>query len=103
MRDNLMYINGEWIGKELEKLEVVNPANGQVVGKVPVGEEDEANQAIESAHEAFQTWSQTTAYERATYLNRLNELILKNKEELAQRSEERRVGKKVKTKTIRKR
>src|SRR5690625_5266300 len=84
MRDNLMYINGEWIGKELEKLEVVNPANGQVVGKVPVGEEDEANQAIESAHEAFQTWSQTTAYERATYLNRLNELILKNKEELAQ-------------------
>jgi succinate-semialdehyde dehydrogenase / glutarate-semialdehyde dehydrogenase len=84
MKDELMYINGEWIGKELEKLEVVNPANGQVVGTVPIGGVDEANQAIDSAHEAFQTWSQTTAYERATYLKRLNDLILKNQEELAQ-------------------
>src|SRR5690625_528884 len=84
MRDNLMYINGEWIGKDLEQLEVVNPANGQVIGKVPIGSEDEANQAIDSAYEGFQTWSQTTAYERATYLKRLNDLILKKQEELAQ-------------------
>jgi len=84
MRDNLMYINGEWIGKDLEQLEVVNPANGQVIGKVPIGAEDEANQAIDSAYEGFQTWSQTTAYERATYLKRLNDLILKKQEELAQ-------------------
>lgn len=84
MRNNLMYINGEWVGKDLEKLEVVNPANGQVVGTVPIGGEAEANEAIDSAHEAFQTWSQTTAYERATYLKRLNDLILKNQEELAQ-------------------
>jgi succinate-semialdehyde dehydrogenase/glutarate-semialdehyde dehydrogenase len=84
MRDFLMYINGEWVGKNLEKLEVKNPANGQVVGSVPIGGEIETNQAIDSAHEAFQTWSQTTAYERAKYLKKLNDLILENQEELAQ-------------------
>ena len=84
MKDYLMYINGEWVGKDLEKLEVMNPANGQVVGSVPIGGELETNQAIDSAHEAFQTWSQTTAYERATYLKKLNDLILENQEELAQ-------------------
>ncbi|NYF24829.1 NAD-dependent succinate-semialdehyde dehydrogenase [Sporosarcina sp. JAI121] len=84
MRDYLMYINGEWVGKDLEKLEVKNPANGKVVGSVPIGGEIETNQAIDSAHEAFQTWSQTTAYERAKYLKKLNDLILENQEELAQ-------------------
>lgn len=84
MGNRLMYINGEWIGKKLGKLEVVNPANGQLVGTVPMGGEKEINQAIDSAHKAFQNWSQTTAYERATYLKRLNDLILNNEEELAQ-------------------
>lgn len=84
MRDFLMYINGEWVGKDLEKLEVKNPANGKIVGSVPIGGEIETNQAIDSAHEAFQTWSQTTAYERAKYLKKLNDLILENQEELAQ-------------------
>jgi len=84
MRDYLMYINGEWIGKDLEKLEVKNPANGQVVGSVPIGGENETNQAIDSAYEAFKTWSQTTAYERAKYLKKLNDLILENQEDLAQ-------------------
>ena len=79
-----MYINGEWVGKDLEKLEVKNPANGKIVGSVPIGGEIETNQAIDSAYEAFQTWSQTTAYERAKYLKKLNDLILENQEELAQ-------------------
>ncbi|WP_176555873.1 NAD-dependent succinate-semialdehyde dehydrogenase [Virgibacillus ndiopensis] len=80
----LMSINGEWVGKELDTLEVVNPANGQIVGTVPNGREREAAQAIEAAHEAFLTWSQTTAYERAGYLKRLYQLMLDNQEELAQ-------------------
>ncbi|WP_188454314.1 NAD-dependent succinate-semialdehyde dehydrogenase [Virgibacillus oceani] len=79
-----MSINGEWIGEGLDLLEVVNPANGQIVGTVPNGGEREAAQAIEAAHHAFLTWSQTTAYERAGYLKRLHQLMLDNQEELAQ-------------------
>src|SRR5690625_2124917 len=79
-----MYINGKWIGRDLEELVVHNPANGDQVGSVTFGGEAETTEAIDAAHEAFQTWSQTTPYERAGYLKKLNELILDHVEELAQ-------------------
>ncbi|XKF67468.1 NAD-dependent succinate-semialdehyde dehydrogenase [Virgibacillus necropolis] len=84
MKNYLMNINGEWVGEGLGTIDVVNPANGQTVGTVPNGGEEEATLAIDAAHEAFQTWSQKTAYERAGYLKRLHQLILDNQEELAQ-------------------
>ncbi|WP_442785796.1 NAD-dependent succinate-semialdehyde dehydrogenase [Lentibacillus sp. Marseille-P4043] len=79
-----MHINGEWIGDALDSLNVTNPANGQLVGTVPNGGEAETKQAINAAHKAYQSWSQLTAYERSGYLKRLHQLLLENKEELAQ-------------------
>lgn len=84
LKNYLMYINGEWIGGGFDQLEVTNPANGSVVGTVPNGGEKEANEAIEAAHEAFQTWSQLTVYERGGYLKKLHQRILEHEEELAQ-------------------
>lgn len=84
VKRHLFFINGEWVGQNLEELNVVNPANGQIVGSVPIGGEEEANKAIDAAHDAFQSWSQTTAYERATYLKRLYELMIEHRDELAQ-------------------
>ncbi|MFC4557677.1 NAD-dependent succinate-semialdehyde dehydrogenase [Virgibacillus kekensis] len=80
----LMSINGEWVGDELDSLNVVNPANGETVGTVPNGGEEEANRAIDAAHEAFGPWSRLTAYERAGYLKKLHQLMLDHEEELAQ-------------------
>lgn len=79
-----IYINGKWRAEDLTTLNVVNPATDEIIGYVPNGGETEANEAIEAAHEAFQTWSQTTAYERAIYLKKLHALMLENLEELAQ-------------------
>ena len=84
MKNYLMHINGNWTGEGLDTLEVINPANNETVGAVPVGGEAEANQAIEAAHDAFGPWSGLTAYERTAYLKRFNDLILENQEELAQ-------------------
>lgn len=84
MKKHAMYVNGQWVGRDLEGLVVHNPANGEQVGSVPFGGETETTEAIDAAHEAFQTWSQTTPYERAGYLKKLNELILGHVEELAQ-------------------
>lgn len=84
MKHHLMYINGEWLGGDLEKLNVINPANGQIVGSVPIGGEEEAHVAIDAAYDAFQTWSQTTAYERAIYLKKLYELMIEHRDDLAQ-------------------
>ena len=84
MKHHLMYINGEWLGENLEQLTVKNPANGQIIGSVPIGGEEEANVAIDAAYDAFQSWSQTTAYERANYLKRLYELMIEHCDDLAQ-------------------
>ncbi len=81
--DKLMYINGDWVGSELEKLTVKNPATGEIVGTVPKAGEKETRLAIESANQAFCAWSQTTAYERSLYLERLYELMKAKKDELS--------------------
>ncbi len=82
--NQLMNINGEWIGDKLDTLKVINPANGKTVGTVPNGGEKEAEQAAEAAHKAFASWSERTAHDRAGYLQKLNQLMLEHQEELAQ-------------------
>ncbi|SFE21894.1 succinate semialdehyde dehydrogenase [Lentibacillus persicus] len=79
-----MCINGEWVGSDLDTMDVVNPANGEVIGTVPYGGEKEAEQAVDAAYDAFQPWSELTAYDRAAYLEKLNQLMLDNQEEMAE-------------------
>src|SRR5699024_12314197 len=79
----LMTINGKSIGDNLEQFEVTNPGTNEVVGLMPKGAENEADQAIQAAEGAFESWANLTAYDRAIYLMKLNELILENKEEMA--------------------
>src|SRR5699024_11300368 len=55
----------------------------EVVGLMPKGAENEADQAIQAAEGAFESWANLTAYDRANYLMKLNDLILENKEEMA--------------------
>ena len=78
-----MVINGEKTGLNLEKIDVLNPATNKLVGTIPNGGKEEADQAVEAAYEAFKQWSEKTAYERATYLQKLNGLILENQDEFA--------------------
>ena len=78
----LMTINGESVGENLEQIDIINPGTNEVVGSVPNGGEAEAERAIEAAHNAFEGWADLTAYDRASYLKKLNDLLIENKEEL---------------------
>lgn len=77
------YINGEWIGEELEKTDVYNPATGVVVDQVPKGGEREARAAVDAAHGAFPDWAAKTAYERSELLEKWYALIEEHQDELA--------------------
>nr|WP_275899729.1 NAD-dependent succinate-semialdehyde dehydrogenase [Bacillus piscicola] len=77
------FINGKWTGNELETIEVMNPATQERVGEVPKGGTDETRKAIDAAHDAFSEWSAKTVYERAALLDKLNDAILANQDELA--------------------
>jgi len=66
------YINGQWvepIGKGTS--EVINPANGEISARVPYGSAEDANAAVVAARNAFESWSQTTAAERADFLRKI--------------------------------
>jgi len=66
------YINGQWvepIGKGTS--EVINPANGEVSAIVPYGNAEDVDAAVSAARNAFDSWSQTSAAERAEFLRKL--------------------------------
>ncbi|MCP3673758.1 MAG: aldehyde dehydrogenase family protein [Gammaproteobacteria bacterium] len=66
------YINGQWvepIGKGSD--EVINPANGEISARVPYGNTEDVNAAVRAAKNAFGSWSNTTAAERADFLRKI--------------------------------
>ncbi|HET7581054.1 MAG TPA: NAD-dependent succinate-semialdehyde dehydrogenase [Bacillales bacterium] len=81
--DKLNYINGEWVGKDAQKFEISNPANGEVIGSMPEGTEKDVTHAIDSAHEALSEWGDLTAEERAGYLEKVYDLMMEDADELA--------------------
>ena len=66
------YINGQWvnpIGQEIS--DVINPANGEISARVPMGNVKDVNAAVAAAKEAFTLWSQTSATVREGFLRKL--------------------------------
>ena len=73
---NEAYINGQFVtphGKLL--VDLVNPTNNRVIGKVTMADEMDTRNAIAAAKRAFETFSQTTKEQRMDYLQRLYESV----------------------------
>ena len=80
-----MYIAGQWTHAEnKETFDVFNPANGETIGAMPDGTRQDAVRAIGAAHEAFPGWSRLPAYRRSGYLFNAYQLMMDNKEHLAE-------------------
>jgi len=79
------YIDGQWTGADNgNTFPVTNPADGSVIAHVPDQGVAEARRAIEAANAAWPAWRSKTAKERAVILRRWYELMLENKDDLAQ-------------------
>jgi succinate-semialdehyde dehydrogenase/glutarate-semialdehyde dehydrogenase len=77
-------VGGAWIdADDGATLDVLNPANGEVVATIASLGRAETRRAIEAAERAFQTWRRKTAKERAGLLRRWFDLILLNRDDLA--------------------
>ena len=65
-------------------IDSINPANRtQVVGKFHKATKELANKAVESAHEAFQTWRYVPAQERIDLLFRVTAMLRERKHEFS--------------------
>ena len=73
-------IGGEWQSSaSLEKLELKNPSDGNILTKIASGNKDDIHAAIANAKYTFdQCWSTTPAAERGRILSNLGRLILEN-------------------------
>lgn len=78
------YINGKWVQPESEeRLDVINPATGQVIAKAPLGSKADVDAAAKAASEAFPAWRRTPVQDRVQYLFKLRDLLKANHDEIA--------------------
>lgn len=79
------YINGEWVNSgNNEFFPVINPATGETIADVAGCGATEARMAIECAEKAQREWRAKTGKERANLLRKWFNLVIENKEDLAQ-------------------
>ena len=62
---------------------ILNPATGEVLCTVPEASPEQLNAAVDAAHTAFGSWSQTTPAERSAMLLKLADAIKSNAEQFA--------------------
>ncbi len=75
-------INGEEVFTSKKTLSY-NPANhDELIGTFQKGGKDDAEKAIQSAYEAFQSWKKVPAWERAEYLFKAAEICRQRKYEI---------------------
>ena len=79
-----LYADGEWVepaGKGT--LDVINSTTEEVMGRVPVGTAEDVNRAVAAARRAFDSWSATSAAERAGFLQKISAGLVARQNEIA--------------------
>ena len=76
------YINGEWRATA-EMYSKINPATGKAQGAFPLSGPSEIKKAVVSARKAFKTWKKVSRFTRSDYLNKVAQIIERDKEKLA--------------------
>ncbi|MEE9434430.1 MAG: aldehyde dehydrogenase family protein [Sphingorhabdus sp.] len=74
-------INGEMVGTD-DVLDVINPANEEIIGQVPSCGQAELDTAVAAARAAFPAWSKTPIEERRAAVQKISAVIKENTDEL---------------------
>jgi 1-pyrroline dehydrogenase len=77
-----------------ETMEVINPANDEVIAQVPKSAEEDVNRAVDAAEKAFATWKTTTPQDRSLLMLKIADKLDERADELG-RLESRNAGKPV--------
>ncbi|QMT40301.1 aldehyde dehydrogenase family protein [Neisseria shayeganii] len=80
-----LFINGKFVpAQKGGTIDVLNPANGELITKIAAAEAEDVDIAVAAAKKAFPAWAATPAAERGRLLLKLADLIEEHAEELAQ-------------------
>ena len=79
------FVGGNRIAVEAEeKLEVPDPATGELLGQVPLSSTSDVDRAVGAAHEAFKEWREEPVTRRARRMFRLQVLLEDHLDELCE-------------------
>jgi len=78
------YIDGQWVESNArEWSEIINPATGESLGKVPLSDAAEVTKAIDAAAAAFPAWRRTPPEDRIQPLFKLKVLLEEHVDEIS--------------------
>ncbi|EGE60325.1 UNVERIFIED_ORG: succinate-semialdehyde dehydrogenase/glutarate-semialdehyde dehydrogenase [Rhizobium esperanzae] len=70
-----LYINGRWRQGSNDDLTVVNPASGEVIGRVSNAGAADLDEALSAAAAGFEQWRRISAFERAKLMHAAAEIL----------------------------
>ncbi|MFF6782236.1 aldehyde dehydrogenase family protein [Streptomyces sp. NPDC012510] len=80
-----MYIGGTWRPSAgTDTIEVVNPADEQVIDRVPAGTAEDVDAAVRAARAALPGWAATPPAERGALIGALRDVLAARREEIAE-------------------
>ena len=82
--DTQLLIANEWCeGRNRQRLEVRNPANGAVIGHVSAADIGDLDRALTAAQKGFEDWREHSAHQRAAIMRRAAALLRERADQIA--------------------
>ena len=79
-----LFIGGKWVAPSgREAIDVHNAGNGEIMGRIPAGDEKDADAAVAAARNALGNWSAVPVAERAAFLEKVSAGLKARADELA--------------------
>ena len=81
------YINGQWtVTTGSTEIAVINPRSEQALAHFVTASTEDVDAAVDAANQALASWSNTSAAERAAWLNKIADAIEQSKDKLVELS-----------------
>jgi succinate-semialdehyde dehydrogenase/glutarate-semialdehyde dehydrogenase len=79
-----LYIEGKWLNGDGRKGEdVINPATGKALGRLPHASKSDLDHALAAAEKGFAVWKAMSAYDRSKIMRKAAELLRERAEHVA--------------------
>lgn len=79
-----LFIDGKFIEGRGGRIDVENPARGEIIGQIAAAAPEEIEWAVTGARRAFRSWSRVPAKVRSQALHKLGDLIAADARRMAQ-------------------
>jgi len=78
-----MYIDGQWVDGGRDGEDVINPATGKVLGRLPHATTADLDRALAAADKGFKEWRKVSPYDRSKVMRKAADLLRERRDAIA--------------------